>query len=131
MPDQQQQAGHGRVTSRARSGPPGPRGRAGMRGPDGPPGPGFTDIVVRTNQESADNAVEVTAAVSCSPEEILLGGGATVTGGNNPDLRLSGPTAIGLRPTGWQARGIQTVAAPMTVTVYAICARPFAPPNGP
>lgn len=119
----------GSVASRAVSGRPGPPGPQGETGPVGPPGPGFTDIIVRTSEESAEDAVEVTAHVSCEPGEFLLGGGALVTGGPGADLRLSRPTATGLDPIGWQAVGIQTAAATMTVRVYAICARPFSPPN--
>lgn len=114
--------------SKAVSGSAGPPGPPGRPGPDGPPGPGFTDIHTISETVSLPNTLGISLALGCDEGEVAIGGGAEVRGVSRFGLTRSMPAIIGDTPIGWQATAVQDTLGPMTLEVFAHCARPFVPP---
>ena len=83
-----------------------------------------TNVVVRrTTSASATNPI---TTANCNPGEIALGGGGeTIFDAYLSESRPQ-PSTAGATPTGWtaQARHEPAAAHDVTVTAFAICARP-------
>ena len=125
------------------TGPQGPAGADGATGPQGPPGPagpqGATGTVASTvvvagpseriPGNAANGAVSAASTVTCPvgyPK--LVGGGATVTQGNNAQgaVAISAPNVTSGTPTGWTATAVQIANNLLngqrpSIVAYAVC----------
>ena len=125
------------------TGPQGPAGANGATGPQGPPGPagpqGATGTVASTvvvagpseaiPGNAVNGAVSAASTVTCPvgyPK--LVGGGATVTQGNNAQgaVAVSAPDVTSGTPTGWTATAVQIANNGSNgqrphIVAYAVC----------
>lgn len=113
----------------------GPQGPQGPAGPQGPTGTVASTVVVTGPSESipgnaVNGAVSAASTVTCPvgyPK--LVGGGATVTQGNNAQgaVAISAPNVTSGTPTGWTATAVQIAniigsnGQRPSIVAYAVC----------
>ena len=110
-------------------GVPGPRGLTGPAGPAGARGTVATGAVVSgtavTSVSGPTVGSTITATATCSKGEVLLSGGAQVTGGASKNVALQSSYPVG--GNSWQvvAVVVSTPPAGQTATVhpYALCGK--------
>ena len=125
------------------TGPQGPAGANGAAGPQGPPGPagpqGATGTVASTvvvagaaqsiPGNAVNGAVSAASTIACPVSHPkLVGGGATITQGNNAQgaVAISAPDVTSGTPTGWTATAVQIAnngsnGQRPSIVAYAVC----------
>jgi hypothetical protein len=110
------------ATGQLPAGPAGPAGPQGSQGPAGPQGPKGDPAPTPTITVRSSGVEDGFAAAVCEPDELALGGGATVNtaGGFLTD---SAPNALdGGTPTGWLATATLANGDDAAVEAWAVCA---------
>lgn len=116
------------------NGATGPQGPQGPAGPQGPTGTVASTVVVAGAPEdvpgnAANGAVSAASTITCPVSyPKLVGGGATVTQGNNAQgaVAISAPNVTSGTPTGWTATAVQIAnngfnGQRPSIVAYAVC----------